>query len=343
MNNVRLFQQGIIKQVSVSDPLAYQIHNITPAIHQRSAYQTMGWYDIYLPKQHNQNHFRCFQLCKNVCFTKSYYHSEQPLLSKIDYQSDTTLMVFGINGQSQLGFSANNQPYCINAGEIWLFNLRHQPLFRFSSAHIKHEMAVLKIPTRRLKQAFSEQDNKFNCIFDSPVTQIAVQQANEEWIAPLLENPLHTPFDRIKAEGRTLELFAHWLHPLAQSLSLPSLLNNNHQQINAIEKARSILISELTSPPALNDLARQVGMSHTRLNRDFKKAYGKTVFSWLREYRLTLAKTYLKDKTHSITDIAFQCGFSSASHFTQTFRQQEGNTPVAYRNQHLSQGTLDAY
>ncbi|PHM50604.1 hypothetical protein Xmir_00006 [Xenorhabdus miraniensis] len=34
--------------------------------------------------------------------------------------------------------------------------------------------------------------------------------------------PIRTPFDRIKAEGRTLELISHWLLPLGQSISITS-------------------------------------------------------------------------------------------------------------------------
>ena len=114
----------------------------------------------------------------------------------------------------------------------------------------------------------------------------------------------------------------------------------NREPDNQIDKARMILISELINPPTLAKIAKKVGMSHTQLNRCFKKTYGKTVFSWLRQYRLELAITYLADKHRNITDIAFQCGFSSTSHFIQLFRLQQGITPVVYRNRLFSKGVI---
>ncbi|MDO6582519.1 AraC family transcriptional regulator [Photobacterium sp. 2_MG-2023] len=313
------------------------VTQVTPGLHERCAFNPLGWYDITFPDNKGESHFRCFRLAEDVCFTKSTYQSDEPLLSKIDYHSDTTLMVFGLKGKSQLGFHPSKL-HTINVGDIWLFNLTGNTFYRYSSAGVPHEMAVLKIPTQRLKKAFCEKDEIFSAIFTMPSAQVAVQQKNQEWIAPLISNPLHNPFDRIKAEGSALELLAHWLVPLAQSVQ-PSEAPPNPVHNKPIERARHILVSALANPPTLYELAKEVGMSHTRLNRDFKKTYGKTVFCWLRSYRLDLAKTYLKDPSQSITDIAHLCGFSSASHFTHAFRNHEGFTPVCYRSHQLQKAS----
>jgi AraC family transcriptional activator of tynA and feaB len=39
---------------------------------------------------------------------------------------------------------------------------------------------------------------------------------------------------------------------------------------------------------------------------------------------------------HTITEIAFACGFNSAAHFTRAFREHYGTTPTGYRRRHLS-------
>lgn len=321
-------------QQIIMAPTSIQVKQITPTLHTSGGCSLMSWYNIQLPDQKGNNHFRCFKLAEDICFTKSTYHSEEPLFSEIEYPHDTTLLVFGLKGQSRLGFSQNSLQ-SIGEGEIWLFNLKGRTFYRYSCANTHHEMAVLKIPTERLKRTFSDQDRLFDAIFTMDHAQAAVQQDNESWIAPLVNNPLHNPFDRMKAEGRALELLAHWLVPLAQSVQHPGDETLSNQE-NPIERARRILITAITNPPTLYELAREVGMSHTRLNRNFKKTYGKTVFSWLRSYRLELAKSYLKDHAHSITEIAHLCGFSSASHFTQAFRQQEGFTPIDYRSQNVN-------
>jgi AraC family transcriptional regulator len=38
----------------------------------------------------------------------------------------------------------------------------------------------------------------------------------------------------------------------------------------------------------------------------------------------------------NLTDIALECGFSSASHFSRRFKQQFGFTPSKLRSEHTS-------
>lgn len=38
---------------------------------------------------------------------------------------------------------------------------------------------------------------------------------------------------------------------------------------------------------------------------------------------------------HTMTEIAFACGFNSAAHFTRAFRERFGTTPTGYRKRHL--------
>ncbi|NRA55928.1 MAG: helix-turn-helix transcriptional regulator [Gammaproteobacteria bacterium] len=324
--------------MSVSSHVFHQINN---ALHRKSSYDSLAWYQIDLPQEEGTTQFRCFQLCEEISFTKSLCQFKEPYLSKIEYQTNTTLLVFGLQGKNYMGFCPLKINNFIKPGDIWLINSRDNPLYRYSPAGHFNEMAVLKISTKRLKEFFFDNDNdeKFKAILENPIVRIAAQQQNENWISPLLENPLKTPFDRMKAEGKVLELIAHWLYPLA-CLASQNQHEKNREPDNQIDKARMILISELINPPTLAKIAKKVGMSHTQLNRCFKKTYGKTVFSWLRQYRLELAITYLADKHRNITDIAFQCGFSSTSHFIQLFRLQQGITPVVYRNRLFSKGVI---
>ena len=47
--------------------------------------------------------------------------------------------------------------------------------------------------------------------------------------------------------------------------------------------------------------------------------------------RMERAKQLLSHSTLPLTEIALQCGFSSASHFSNRFRAQEGQPPSAWR------------
>ena len=79
------------------------------------------------------------------------------------------------------------------------------------------------------------------------------------------------------------------------------------------------------------ELAKAVGLTHTRLNSGFRSIFGCTVFEWLRIQRLEKARMLIMQGEKNITEIAYEVGFASSSHFTWAFRKFFGTTPGRYR------------
>lgn len=78
-------------------------------------------------------------------------------------------------------------------------------------------------------------------------------------------------------------------------------------------------------------LARYVGLSRRQLERLFRKHLGRTPAQYYLELRLERARHLLYQTTMPIMNIAFACGFVSASHFSTCYRQMYGKTPRAER------------
>jgi AraC family transcriptional activator of pyochelin receptor len=91
--------------------------------------------------------------------------------------------------------------------------------------------------------------------------------------------------------------------------------------------AREYLISHLDMPPSLSDLARVAGINEYKLKRGFKETFGNTVFGYLSDTRLELAKTDLQEKKKSASEIAFELGYSSVQHFSNAFKKKFGVSP----------------
>jgi AraC family transcriptional regulator, transcriptional activator of the genes for pyochelin and ferripyochelin receptors len=139
-------------------------------------------------------------------------------------------------------------------------------------------------------------------------------------------------FRKLFLESRTLELIAcHLEQALLQDTRRAYARPLTPEDRDRITCARDILVGRLHFPPALPDLAREVGMSHTRLTRGFKKLYGCTVFEYLRNKRLNYGRTLLEKNLLSITEVAFEAGFSSSSHFAAAFQRFYGVSPSCYR------------
>jgi len=101
----------------------------------------------------------------------------------------------------------------------------------------------------------------------------------------------------------------------------------DHILVNA---AVTYLANSLANPPELKELARKVGTYEKRLSRAFKEVRGKTVFEFVRDERLRVARHLLLDTFLSVTDIADELGFSSAANFATAFRKEHGVTPSAF-------------
>lgn len=90
-----------------------------------------------------------------------------------------------------------------------------------------------------------------------------------------------------------------------------------------------------TSSLRVDDVAEHVNMSVSRTAHLFKECYGKTIFQYAHEIRLSLAEEQMKYSRMSLDQIAENCGFGSYSYFYRVFRKKHGISPADYRKQHL--------
>lgn len=102
-----------------------------------------------------------------------------------------------------------------------------------------------------------------------------------------------------------------------------------HQAVHFMEQ-------RLDDPPSLEALARYVGCSARQLERAFNAALGTSPGSFQRQLRKDYACWMLENSPRSITEIAFDCGFSDAAHFSREFRNGFNLSPRQYRARALA-------
>ena len=99
-----------------------------------------------------------------------------------------------------------------------------------------------------------------------------------------------------------------------------------------LERAVSVMCHWLGTSRTINEIAEEVGTSRSQLDRTFKELTGRTVWGFWRMMRLTQGRWSLANSSLSITQIAHECGFADASHFTRAFKSEFSETPGAYRD-----------
>ena len=90
-------------------------------------------------------------------------------------------------------------------------------------------------------------------------------------------------------------------------------------------------ISAGPEPIRTGQLAQALGVSREYLSRTFKAVEGISLCAYIRDNRIKTAKKLLRHSERSILDISRYLGFSSQSHFTESFKAETGTTPQEYR------------
>ena len=79
-------------------------------------------------------------------------------------------------------------------------------------------------------------------------------------------------------------------------------------------------------------LTRLIGMSESQLYRKLKALTGKSTALFIRSVRLQKAKELLKTTTLNISEVAYETGFSEPAWFSRVFKEEFGESPVAFRD-----------
>lgn len=96
---------------------------------------------------------------------------------------------------------------------------------------------------------------------------------------------------------------------------------------DCIMYAREYIMSNLEAPPSLSDLSKIVGINEYKLKRGFKELFGNTVFGYLSDARLEIAKNDLLKSKKTAGSIASELGYSSIQHFSNSFKKKFGFSP----------------
>ncbi len=82
----------------------------------------------------------------------------------------------------------------------------------------------------------------------------------------------------------------------------------------------------------LEDLAQEIGVSKSQLYRKLVALTELSPNDFVKEYRLNKAMKLIEKQDRTISEIAFETGFSSPSYFSRCFKKRFGALPTFYRN-----------
>ena len=99
-----------------------------------------------------------------------------------------------------------------------------------------------------------------------------------------------------------------------------------------VRQAKTVIHDHAEGRLTLSEIASEVGVTPIHLTQTFKRSEGMPLYRYQMGLRLARALESLPER-EDISDLAFELGFSSHSHFTKAFRSKFGVTPSHYRQQ----------
>ena len=134
--------------------------------------------------------------------------------------------------------------------------------------------------------------------------------------------------DQYHAIVRLLEIFAEHLSIVANKIAL----QQSNEDSLIVRRAKDYIAGHQFEPIKLKEIARALNVSTFHFCRKFKQATGLTFVKYLSHVRIEEAKVLLHNKNLRVSEIAYEVGFQSLTHFNRIFHKLVGHSPTEYRS-----------
>lgn len=145
----------------------------------------------------------------------------------------------------------------------------------------------------------------------------------------LLNNRHRDGLRLLQAEAKALELLCGVLDPATQAV--PCTVAPGDTDLRRLDMARRIVTTQYTPPPRIATIARQVGMSETKLKAAFKARFGMTIHDMGIEARMRHALELLRGRRLPVCRVAQAVGYGHQTSFASAFKKHFGCAPRAAR------------
>ena len=291
-----------------------------------------------LPPRLGQGQFTTFDIGPDLDIGLSLCQFDRDYRARISWPSPKVCFGFGLSGKTLTHSSCCRTPVVMAPGQAYVHYFQDPVLERETFSGKDLRAVVIRVAPQRLTGMLDPAPRRDTKALDRlnralEDGYLLANHAMTSQMTAILFQMFNCPHQgiirKIYMESKALELIALKLEQMTSGrLGEASALDPDERE--RILGVRDRLLNHLQYPPSLDELARQAGMSHPRLNRGFRRVFGCTVFAYLRRERLALAQMLMEEGKMTLTQVAFKSGFCSSSHFASAFMGQYGIRPSDY-------------
>lgn len=213
------------------------------------------------------------------------------------------------------------------------------------------------VNARQLHFGYSEDHSEceFLCVLLHPVLLCSSRRVEQCYVAPLLHSgvpywrltpetaweravlaairTLYAVRDEAAAELKILRAFTElWIALCENVLPDQPTAPDDGGRLSALKDMMSFIGEHAGERLTLAQIAHAGGVGKTGCCAIFRQYLHKTPNGYVTELRMRRAAERLLQTDRTVTEIAYEAGFSGASYFTEQFRRYYGVTPSSYRS-----------
>ena len=244
---------------------------------------------------------------------------------------------FGLKGKGKFIFNQGNYALDLKEEKSLLFYNPQKELPLHLEIAPKSWIISILISIKKFHTLFSSDSEMIPFLSKDNLEK---KYYTEESISPSMAIVLNQIFNynqnsslkNLYLKGKCFELMSLYFNQNedANAENCPFLIDE--ENVLKIKKAKEIVISRLAEPPGLQELADEVGLSLKKLKVGFKQIYGDTVFNFLFDYKMEVARKMLDSGSYNVNEVGLKVGYSTSSHFIAAFKKKFGVSPESLRN-----------
>jgi AraC-like DNA-binding protein len=265
------------------------------------------------------------------------YQNEMNEMQIVEREIDSSFIQFHycIKGSSDFVFNNGNYRLKIEEENSLLLYNPQRDLPIHLEVHSKSWLVTVLVSIKKFHGLFSQEadyitflsvENKDKKYYkDGKITPSMAIALNQ-----IINFNLNSSIKTLYFKGKALELLSLYFNRSedADIEQCPFLVDETN--VIKIRKAKDIMIARMAEPPTLQELSEEIGLSLKKLKEGFKQIYGDSVFSFLFDYKMEVARKLLEAGDHNVNEVGLKVGYSTSSHFISAFKKKYGTTPKKY-------------
>jgi len=265
------------------------------------------------------------------------YKNNHTIDKDIAISSQTTNSCFGIhivlNDNSHYKSKLTNSEQYTKQGHTSTYFINEEKGISFKKANTKFQSISLAVRDDFLQNNLFNHMKNTKDIYLNPTTIFKNKPTNlkTQILATELFNSPHTGvLDKMYKESKVLEILFYEFNDI---LNNDKELKNKHKirfdeyDIEALNKARDILLNNLQNPPTVEELSKLIHLNQFKLKLGFKQKFNTSPYKLITKHRMQKAKQLLEQGDMNVFEVSELVGYKYQNNFTKVFKEYFGIRP----------------